>query len=203
MSKSPGERDYPLCEFLSDLRDVRRLNNGRRYAFILGSGASVPSDIPTGHGLVTNWVKELYLREHPKETPTGAKDDDIKRWATAANLGVKDFVYERRAEFYGRVYQRRFRNDRTLGQDYLRDVMRNKRPSFGYSVLAQLVANSEHRLVVTTNFDHLLEDALHRYLEREPLVCNHEDLAKFLHNQQAGPVIAKIHGDIQFETYNA
>lgn len=203
MSISQEGRDYPLCEFLSDLRDVRRLNTGRRYAFILGSGASVPSEIPTGQGLVTNWIKEIYVRAHPRISFTQADDEAVRKWATAKQLGIKGFTYDSRAEFYGKVFQRRFRYDSGLGQAYLRDVMSNKQPSFGYSVLAQLVAQSEHRLVITTNFDHLLEEALKRYGQKEPLVCNHEDLAKFTQNPHDGAVIAKIHGDIQFKTYNA
>ena len=41
--------------------------------------------------------------------------------------------------------------------------MTDKEPSFGYSVLAQILAGTRHNVVITTNFDNLVVDALSFY----------------------------------------
>lgn len=189
--------EYPLCDFLDDLRDITALPTGRRYCFVLGSGASVPSGIPTGEILATNWIRDLFKRRHPDRPADG-----FEPWATEENLGLPGFTYANRAGHYGQLYKLRFSKDPSLGQDYLREKLRPVSVSFGYSVLARILATKDHRLVITTNFDHLTEDALKRYTAVEPLVCGHEQLAEYLVKGNHGPVIAKIHGDLFLKTYN-
>ena len=57
--------------------------------------------------------------------------------------------------------------------------MERAEPSFGYSVLAKILAETRHRVVITTNFDNLVADALSLYTSKHPLVCGHESLSIF------------------------
>jgi tetratricopeptide (TPR) repeat protein len=194
---------YALCDFLHDLSDARRLENTNRYCFILGSGASLPSGIMSGRELATNWIKEMYLRTHPGAKPIEVTDQLLAKWATPTQLKIPKFTFENRASFYGQLFAWRFRSNAKLGQDYLKHVISGKTPSFGYTVLAQVLAKTEHRIVITTNFDHLTEDALQRFAGVEPHVVGDEELAKYLSTDHKRPIIAKIHGDIFLKTYNA
>jgi tetratricopeptide (TPR) repeat protein len=56
---------YSLVDFIDDLRFGRDLPTGRKYCFVLGSGASVASGIMSGQELVTVWVREIFRRECP------------------------------------------------------------------------------------------------------------------------------------------
>ena len=70
-------------------------------------------------------------------------------------------------------------------------------PAFGYAVLAQLVArtNARFNIVLTTNFDDLVADALYLFTDSRPLVIQHESLAAFIRPTRIRPLIVKLHGD--------
>lgn len=169
----------------------------RSFAFILGAGASRASGIPTGGELVQIWLEELRQR-HDQHHATGT----IEAWATADNLGITDFDYARKAEFYPQVFERRFRHDPEEGYAFLETAMAGKEPSFGYSVLARILDETRHKVVITTNFDNLVADALSIYTRSYPLVCGHESLAGFVRTHLRRPLVAKIHRDLLFAPIN-
>lgn len=141
----------------------------RPFCWILGSGASFQSGIPTGSALVLQWLKELHEMED-----LGGRS--LKKWATPHNLGIKNFDFDRAAHFYPWVYWRRYRKFREEGYAFLENAMETAEPSYGYSVLAQIMANTRHKVAITTNFDNLVADALAIYTRALPLVCGHESL---------------------------
>ena len=58
--------------------------------------------------------------------------------------------------FHPQVFARTYRGRRSDGFDYLEAEGAEKDPSFGYSVLAQVLASTKHKVVVTTNYDNLV-----------------------------------------------
>jgi hypothetical protein len=54
--------------------------------------------------LVSNWLRELHVRED-------AAGMSIEQWATAENLGINGFQYDKAASFYPEVFKRRFHED--------------------------------------------------------------------------------------------
>ncbi len=183
--------------FLEEFKRVHKTRPDQAFAFVLGSGASKTSGIPTGGELVESWLREMHRRyvEQDAEMP-------LAQWATAETLDIEDFEYERADEFYPDVYNKRFA-DADDGYAYLEDVMSNKEPSFGYSVLAHLLANERHKVVITTNFDNLVADALAIYTDTFPLVCGHESLTSFVRPQLRRPLVAKVHRSITYDPQSA
>lgn len=161
----------------------------RPFCWILGSGASVESGIPTGSELAIQWLKELHELEDFQDQP-------LEKWATEKNLGIKRFKFEKAAAFYPWIYQRRFRDDPEAGYAFLEKAMDSAEPSYGYSVLAQIMASTPHKAAITTNFDNLVADALSIYTGAFPLVCGHESLAGYIRAKLRRPLIAKIHRDL-------
>lgn len=82
--------------------------------------------------------------------------------------------------------------------------MEKAEPSIGYYMLAILMEQTNNNLVVTTNFDTLVEDALRWYGAKRPLVIGHESLVPFFSKMenQGRPVIAKVHRDLYFRPLN-
>ena len=161
----------------------------RRFAFILGAGASVQSGIPPAGRLVANWLQELHAREDHERTP-------LAQWATAGRLRITDFEYARAVEWYPQMFARRFEHRPDEGYAYLERILHGKDPSFGYSVLAQILATTRHRAVITTNFDNLVADSLAIYTNQLPFVCGHESLAAFVRPNPRRPLVVKIHRDL-------
>lgn len=159
------------------------------YAWILGAGASKPSGIPLAGELVQRWLGELQRRLDGQGQP-------LAKWATPANLGVDKFRYDQAASFYSKVYERRFGDNPDEGFAYLEDLMSKRDPSPGYSILAQILDKTPHKVVISTNFDNLVADALSIYTSTFPLVIGHESLANFVKIVSRRPVICKIHRDL-------
>ncbi len=107
------------------------------------------------------------------------------------------------ATHYPAIYKKRFSADPGLGYDFLNREMNGREPSFGYSVFAQILAETPHNVVITTNFDNLIEVSLYTFTGVQPLVCGHESLARFARASLNRPVIAKIHRDLLLEPKNS
>jgi NAD-dependent SIR2 family protein deacetylase len=74
--------------------------------------------------------------------------------------------------------------------------MDKARPSLGYLFLAYILTQTNHKYILTTNFDTMTEDALRDVNAIKPLVVGHESLAARIdHNDTCRPVIIKLHGD--------
>lgn len=171
------------------------------YCFVLGSGASLASGIPTGTELVSKWISELYERQIGKKHNNKS---DLEKFMLDNFETMTGFTWNGRGEYYSRVYRLRYptETDPAIGQNALSKLMGGKNPSFGYSVVAKILTYTNHRIVMTTNFDHLIEDSLHRYVYTLPQIITSEYQAPFalIHKEVGPPVIMKIHGDNYFAT---
>ncbi len=183
--------------------------NSERFCFIIGSGASVSSGIPTGITLEYQWMKELEETSGMEEVRETAKNlryylehdftDIEKDWEKTKETGVP-----LPSEYYFDIYKLRFYPNHRNGYHYLEKIMANKNPGFGYHPLALMLTDGTgSNLVITTNFDSLIEDALFLYTDNKPLVINHEFLAEYAGDSNIKrPIIAKVHRGIFFDPLN-
>lgn len=171
---------------------------GQRYCFVLGAGASKASGIRTGEEMMREWRNYLqdkgpdYIRDCAKELCLTEED--------YAPLFQDDYTFSN--DDYFSLFDLRFAGMPNVAYAYLEKEMEGKYPSYGYFPLAMLLTNTENRLVITTNFDTLLEDALYTYTFKHPLVVGHESLASYIGSDSRHPMIAKIHRDLLFRPFN-
>jgi protein O-mannosyl-transferase len=161
---------------------VRDEREDRRFCFITGSGASKESGIRTGAELVQVWTQEIKERYG---------DEDTAKWMQDNGIHADDL-----ASHYSKIYDKRFEIRPKDGFDFLEREMAGAEPSCGYSVLVQILVKTNHNVVITVNFDSMVEDAMFTYTDKRPLVCGHESLAGFIRPTITRPLIAKIHRDI-------
>lgn len=190
-----GAQRITVQGFLSQFVRQHETMPDRPFCWILGSGASVQSGIPTGAELVKQWLEELHEMED-------FQSQSLEKWATEKNLGIKGFRFENAASFYPWIYQRRYHDDSDSGYAFLEKAMDAAEPSYGYSVLAQIMADTRHKVAITTNFDNLIGDALAIYTDAFPLVCGHESLTGYIRANLRRPLIAKVHRDLLFNPLN-
>lgn len=200
MSSIDGTRRGPEIwtteAFVEHFMRIDKQMPERPFAFVLGAGASVSSGIPSGGQLVDRWLAEIKLRD------TTGKAASIDTWATSETLGIDDFEYGRRAEFYPQIYNARFGTDLDEGYAYLEDVMKDAEPSLGYSMLAQILAETRHKVAITTNFDNLVADSVLIFTNTFAQICGHESLTGYIRVQPRRPLVAKIHRDLLLDPQN-
>ena len=131
-------------------------------------------------------------------------------------IGAKNGENVSLSEYYFDIYELRFHPSKRNGYRYLERVMEGCRPSFGYHILTLMLTTERtendwknpikpsnlNNLIVTTNFDNLMEDALFLYAIKRPLVVNHESLAHYIESDIQRPVIAKVHRDLLYQPFN-
>ncbi len=198
------------------------MDNNERFCFVLGSGASVESGIPMGGTLEMEWMDYLMgespdsadnlLTSNPQDTEQlayelkeeGKLQHEFKQIQEAWEKAKKEKRSTLSSEYYFDLFKLRFHPNHRNGYYYLQNLMEGKEPSFGYHPLAQLLTDGKrNNLVITTNFDSLVEDALFMYTRSKPLVINHELLADYIDNQNIQrPIIAKVHRGMFFDPLN-
>lgn len=187
--------EWTLEGVLDEMERIHGSMKDRQFAFILGAGASFTSGIPTGQHLAQRWLKDLHLRECTDGRP-------LEEWLTDCGVGQGKLSWETAAEHYPQIFERRFDGDREAGYAELEAAMEGKSPSLGYSLLAEIIQHTRHKVVVTTNFDNLVADALAMHAHQSPLVVAHESLAGFVRPQLRRPLVAKIHRDLYLHPIN-
>ncbi len=158
-----------------------------RFVFLLGAGASVQSGISSANTLAKKWIKEI-------EEDLG---DNFEKWITDKKINKDNLAFS-----YTEIFQKRFEHNPKNGYEYLQKLMEGIEPSIGYSILSQILEQTNHNFVITTNFDSLIEDALFLFTSQRPLVCGHESLASFIQVNSTRPTIIKVHRDILLDPYN-
>lgn len=172
---------------IHEFEDVSSGAHSSKFCFVLGAGASKTSGIKTGQELVDIWDVELKDRDE-----TSYISWKKKNGITESN----------KYNFYSQYYEERFKKRPMDGLNFLEKMMAKVYPNVGYVVLAHLLAKTVHNVVITTNFDHLLEDALNYYEKSLPMVIGHESLAHYITEPITRPTIIKIHRDLLFDPKN-
>lgn len=153
--------EWALDGVLDELARIDKLMKDRHFAFILGAGASFTSGIPTGRDLAQRWLKDLYLRECVDQRP-------LPEWMADCGIGDGRLSWDTAADHYPQIFEHRFDGDREAGYAELEAAMEGKSPSLGYSLLAEIIQYTRHKVVVTTNFDNLVADALAMHAHQSP-----------------------------------
>lgn len=170
------------------LKDASGESKGKKFCFLIGAGASISSGIPTGADLAREWIREI---------EEDCSKGDFARWKNKVGIS-EDNV----GEFYPKIYEKRFGHIPESGYDCIRHYMEGKEPSLGYLILANIMVKEKHNVVITTNFDNLLEDAIRTYTQEKPFIAGHEALADYVPKRSDRPIILKVHRDLFFHPFS-
>lgn len=175
-----------LNGFLKEIKEVSSGSHPRKFCFVLGAGASKSSGIKSGQEFVDIWEKQIIERN----------EESYLVWKNELNI-----TDENKYEFYSQYYEKRFATAHD-GYNYLEKLMEHAKPNIGYIMLSYILVHTNHNVVITTNFDHLIEDAVSYYEHIIPLVIGHESLAHYIAGQVNRPTIIKIHRDLLLDPKN-
>ncbi|WP_417327224.1 tetratricopeptide repeat protein [Halarcobacter sp.] len=182
-------KEINLKQFLQIFKDQANNNlSTNKYCFLLGAGASVSSNIPSGESLAKKWFNEI---------KNILDEEELMKWKKEKKIDEEDL-----ASSYSSIYEKRFEVNKAEGYFEIQRNLENKEPSIGYAYLGKILAESNHKFVITTNFDSLIEDSLFLYTNSKPLVCGHESLASYIDTHTNRPTIVKIHRDVLLEPFS-
>ena len=179
-----GYQKLSLSSFIKEMKEVTKGTHPRKFCFILGAGASRTSGIKSGQELVKIWDRDLRERN----------EEEYNKWRNELSINDSNMY-----NFYSQYYEKRFFRCPADGYNYIEKIMDSAKPSVGYVMLAHLLTNTPHNVVITTNFDHLSEDSVNYYSQNTPLIIGHESLAHYVSASPMRPTIIKIHRDLLFD----
>ena len=150
-----------------------------RYAIMLGSGVSSAAGIPTGWAITLDLVKKLAITQGEQ------CNDDPENW-------YRDKYGQ--APSYSQILDQLAKtpSDR---REVLSEYIGGKQPTAAHRAIASLVADGYINVIITTNFDRMLEQAL-RAANVEPAILSTLDQVKSaIPLSQSKCTIFKVHGD--------
>jgi hypothetical protein len=163
-------------------------NNKGTFALLLGSGISRSSGIPTGWDIVIDIINQIAILRKEKCKPT-PEEWFIKTFGEEPD-------YSNLLEKLTKTKEERLNLLRPYFEPNDNEIEeRLKKPTIAHKQIAQLVKKGYIKVIITTNFDRLIENAL-KEIGIEPVVIsnpNHiENTIPLIHSKIT---IIKINGD--------
>ncbi|WP_413936385.1 tetratricopeptide repeat protein [Nitrospira sp. BLG_1] len=161
-----------------------------RFAFFLGAGASKQSGVITVNEMIRFFRNRILDESCPL---TNATEEDRDKWLKGQHW------YRAAGSDYSKMFEKY--EPKELGrQRYIEKLIDGKSPSFGYVVLASLMAKKYIQSILTTNFDDLIYAACTSYSPIRPIVYAYGVLASEMRITASRPKILKLHGDYLYST---
>lgn len=165
------------------------------YAVLLGSGVSTGAGMLTGWGVVKDLVRQLAgaTPSADEETKTLAATDPEAWWAERGDgeLGYSTLLEEVAPTAAARqgILAAYFEPSESEREEGL------KAPSEAHRALAELVKRGTVRVIVTTNFDRLMEQALEAVGVSPQVISRPEAVRGMAPLAHAEATVIKLHGD--------
>ncbi|MDP9420643.1 MAG: SIR2 family protein [Actinomycetota bacterium] len=185
---------------------VRRvMSQGRNLHWLAGAGVSLSAGVPTAWDMTYDFKRTVYAQARRIEvTDLDASDPDVQLRLDAYFAAQASFPPpgdpEEYAVFFERVHADAAGRQRKIAQ--LLDEA-DPQPNLGHVILAVMWQLQLLHVVWTTNFDDVLEQAAAlvsgapRWLRRADR--SEPALVKAVFEDQAKPLLVKMHGDFQSE----
>jgi len=163
------------------------------YAMLMGSGVSRAAQVPTGWEVVLDLIYKVAALQG-EDAAEEARADPEGWWL---GQGYGDPRYDTLLEALAPSVNAR----RDLLHAYFEsadDAEREagiKQPTTAHRAIAELVGSGRIRLILTTNFDHLMETALAEAGVPPQVIARAEAIAGMAPLQHARATVIKLHGD--------
>lgn len=177
-------QDIPRAS-IKELAHKIKIYKAPRFAFFLGAGASRQSGILTAGEMIRHFKEQIVLQRGPDELKT---EEEKAKW-----LSEQDW-YRAEGSEYCKCFEC-FEPKESGRQRYIESIIEEHAPSFGYVVLANLMAQGYINTIITTNFDDLVYSACTTFTGIRPIVYAYGVMASEMRFTAQRPKILKLHGD--------
>jgi hypothetical protein len=176
-----------------------------QFAWLLGAGASAGAGVPTAGMMVWEFKRAIYCSQQgvPVHGFANLADPAVQRRIQSYFDSVGGYPASGSSEEYATYFEKAYPLE-TSRQAYIESKVFPATPSHGHRVLAALAATGHTRIIWTTNFDRLVEDALAEFLKGSGSyrVATHADpsVARQAVISEKWPLVGKLHGDFQSQS---
>jgi protein O-mannosyl-transferase len=183
-----GIRKTDITEIAHKLKDCLDADKGLcdepHFALFLGAGASFNSGIKTAGQMMTEFREKILKRD----CPDIIKKDEQEKWINEKVLNVGG------GNEYSKLFEK-FECTPRGRQTYISKIIKDKEPSFGYAMLASMIARNFINTILTTNFDDLVFIACNKFTGVRPVIYAYGIMATEMKFSMPHSKILKMHGD--------
>lgn len=154
------------------------------YALFLGSGVSLPSGIPTGWAIVKDLTKKIALLQNENY------EKDSIEWYKKKYSTEPDY-----SDIIGQLAVTSTERQSLLLPYFTPDEKGDKEPTKAHRSIAKLIKESYVKVVLTTNFDRLIEKALDDEHIEYQVIRDVSDISGAVPLVHSNCTIVKINGD--------
>ncbi len=172
-----------------------KVQESQAFDLFLGSGASVASSIPTGKALILHFKREILIS---RGKINSKKFSDLK--IEANKKIIESFFDDSDIENPYSYYFEEFLEHHEDRRDFLTHILKDKKPSIGFLCLASLIESLKVNTVWTTNFDDLIEKALHNLSYQSCQIVSPENANSVNNFRKDIPTVVKLHGDFRYDS---
>ncbi|WP_418141459.1 SIR2 family protein [Marinobacter sp. MA] len=179
------------------------VQNSPRLMWFLGAGTSRSSGLPTAVDLIWELKRQYYCSQENQDLQAHKLNNHAIKARIQNYFDAKGCPELWSNEEYSYYFELMFGADYTAQQTYIQDRLSPDKVTLtiGPRVLASLLEMGRSRIVFTTNFDDVLEDAYAAVAAKNLTSFNLEGSYAALEalNTERFPLYAKIHGDFRYQ----
>lgn len=183
---------------------ARYIQNAPQIMWFLGAGTSRTAGMPTATDIIWDLKRKYYCREENQNIQQHDINNDSVKRKIQSYMDSKGFPALWSAEEYSFYFDLSFKTDYSEQQKYLGAQLSADKISLniGHRVMAALLETGNTKLVFTTNFDVVIEQAYAEITRKSLPVYHLEGAYAALEalNAESFPIYAKVHGDFRYQS---
>lgn len=183
---------------------ARYVQNAPQIMWFLGAGTSRTAEMPTATDIIWDLKRKYYCREENQDIQLHDINNDSIKKKIQSYMDSKGFPALWSPEEYSFYFDLTFKTDYAEQQKYLTAQLSADKISLniGHRVMAALLEMGKAKLIFTTNFDTVIEQA-HSEVTGKALGAYHLEgsyAALSALNSENFPIYAKVHGDFRYQS---
>ncbi len=172
--------------------------------WLLGAGASVSAGMPTATDIIWDLKTSYYCTQENQEIQRHDRHNFSVREKIQTYMDSKGFPALWSPEEYSFYFDLTFGNDYSAQRNYIHRILSPDKISLniGQRIFAALIGMGLIRIVFTTNFDNIVEQAC-SYVNEASVSAFHIEgsyAALDALNNENFPIYVKLHGDFQYQS---